>query len=202
MGKGSVGSVSHEVGGSANGKTQPPGKKPRRSRGRRDPIDLHRDIAWAYQNLDTDPDALLAPSAGARELLRLGRDDPALFLKRFVAKLVTPESGKGRDNDLPHEDEPDDGRNLLAEIMAKHKPKEERAAEESTTAPPLPPPVVALVQPDPEPTAPAPTPAPVSFAHPDCPYCKRDGDKALRNCACCAYIRFTERPARRRSGAG
>jgi hypothetical protein len=105
--------------------SEPPPVKRRRRKGKCGRFDLPRDTAWAYLNFDQDPDTLVAPNAGARELLRWARADPSSFFKTFLPRML-PKGGL--DDDLPP-DEQDDGRDLLAEIMERYRSKPEPEAD-------------------------------------------------------------------------
>jgi hypothetical protein len=158
-----------------NGAPAPPPVK-RRRRGKRGRMDLKADVTFCYLNIDQDPDSVVAPNAGAKEMLKFARANPTRFFTTFVAKLL-PRGEEASDPSAgpkPSEEDEDAALEFVRRMAEKYasKPKEEEADS--------PPPAVVPVQPPPQPEPP---PAPPPAQPLLCQWCEQHGPQ--EGCMAC-----------------
>jgi hypothetical protein len=161
-------------------------------------LDILGAITWAANNMDLDPDTLIAPSALAGALQRFARRQPDDFLKTYLPKLLPKDGSRDRADD----DEPDPGLAMLDELLkrrARHGVTEEQgeATPDCSTQPRVVVPVQPSPQPEPEP-APASAPQAASPAPPLlCMHCRPH--RAQQNgCPACRDLRATVNDLRAR----
>jgi hypothetical protein len=147
-------------------------------------------VEWSFLNMDENPDALLAPNGGAREMLRWAKTNPGEFFRTFVVKLLPVERKNAEP--LPPESQED---GLAREFMdaLERKPANSTCASPSgqRVAGGPPPPAVAPASEAADCTGTsAPEPAlpqyPEVAIAPLCAFCRQHG--AQRDCGVCYEI--------------